>query len=172
MGLREGGPSLWNHHQLEWLSWGWGFHSRDGSLVCLASCCWLLAGSSAGLRSEGLGSFLHRPLNGPTPRLLGFLHSLVAGLPAALPSLHAASRSPCSVSGISHRVLSTFKEREHRPQFMMGEVSTSHCKKSRWDGRCCRGHFWKMQPANKAVRGNARERRDYTMYSHALVSES
>lgn len=69
-------------------------------------------------------------------------------------SPHAASLLPPSVCGVSHRGLSMFKQRESRTQFMMREVSTSHCKKRRAGGMktllwaflenapCCQG-YWK-----------------------------
>ena len=65
-----------------------------------------------------------------------------------------------------------FKEREHRPQFLIEEASTSHCKTSRWDGRHHCGQFCKMPAANEAVRGNAKKKGDYPTSSVTLLSES
>ena len=65
-----------------------------------------------------------------------------------------------------------FKEREHRPQFLIEEASTSHCKTSRWDGRHHCGQFCKMPAANEAVRRNAKKKGDYPTSSVTLLSES
>lgn len=88
------------------------------------------------------------------------------------PQPHALSLWPHSICGVSHRGWSTYKEKECRPQFMMGKVSKSDCQKSKWDGRHCCDHFWKIQPATEAVRESAKERGGYKISSQALASTS